>query len=223
MIKAEQKPVDEILSFLEPYKRILLVGCNACVAVCHAGGEKEVGILAATLRMTRKKSGQNLEILEDCSIRQCEPEFVYPLKDKTENVEAILSIACGVGVQTIARSFSAIPVYPGVNTSFLGGTRELGVWTESCQACGNCVLQLTGGICPVARCAKQLLNGPCGGALDGKCEIDGDIPCVWQEIYDRLKAIGQLKRMEEFVPAKKWGRESRDRGPRMIVREDLKR
>ena len=223
MIKAEQKPVDEILGFLEPYKRILLVGCNACVAVCHAGGEKEVGILASALRMARKRSGQKLEIVEDCLTRQCEPEFVAELKQTLENVEAVLSTACGVGVQTISRIFSDIPVYPGVNTSFIGETVELGVWAERCQACGNCVLQLTGGICPVARCAKQLLNGPCGGAQEGKCEINGDVPCVWQLIYDRLKAIGQVSRMEQFIPAKKWGRESRDCGPRTIAREDLKR
>ncbi len=222
MIKAEQKPIDEIIDFLAPYKRILLVGCNACVAVCHAGGEKEVGILASALRMARRKSGQKLEIVEDCSTRQCEPEFVDDLKEKVEGVEAILSIACGVGVQTVARRFSDIPVYPGVNTTFLGETEELGVWVERCQACGNCILHLTGGICPVARCAKQLLNGPCGGSQDGKCEIGNDVPCAWQQIYDRLKAIGQLDRMGQFIPAKKWGKESRDSGPRNIVREDLK-
>lgn len=222
MIKAEQKPVDEILSFLEPYRRILLVGCNGCVAVCHAGGEKEVGILAVALRMARKKSGQKLEIQEACSTRQCEPEFVDTLSRRVENVEAILSIACGVGVQTVAERFPDIPVYPGVNTMFMGETVELGVWVERCQACGNCVLYLTGGICPVTQCAKQLLNGPCGGSRDGKCEINRDVPCAWQRIYDRLKAIGQLDMMEQFVPAKQWGRESRDRGPRTIVRGDLK-
>jgi ferredoxin len=222
MIKAEQKPVEEILSFLEPYNKILLVGCNACVAVCHAGGEKEVGQLASALRMARKKAGKKLEVLESCSTRQCEPEFVDELGEKAEEVEAILSIACGVGVQSLARGFPEIPVFPGVNTKFMGETDQVGVWVERCQACGNCILHLTGGICPVARCAKQLLNGPCGGSQDGKCEIKKDVPCVWQQIYDRLKAINQLHRMEEFIPAKKWGQESRDSGPRSIVREDLK-
>lgn len=222
MIKAEQKPIEEILSFLEPYNKILLVGCNACVAVCHAGGEKEVGLLASALRMARKKAGKRLEVLEDCSTRQCEPEFVGELRGKAEDVEAILSIACGVGVQSVVKGFPEIPVYPGVNTKFMGETEEVGVWAERCQACGNCILHLTGGICPVARCAKQLLNGPCGGSQEGKCEIKKDVPCVWQQIYDRLKAIGQLHRMEGFVPAKKWGQESRDSGPRSIVREDLK-
>ncbi len=222
MIKAEQKPVDEILDFLKPHRKILLAGCNACVAVCHAGGEKEVGILSSALKMARKKAGQKIEILEDCSTRQCEPEFVQELKEKAEEVEAVLSIACGVGVQTVARMFSDIPVYPGLNTTFMGETDELGVWVERCQACGNCVLHVTGGVCPVARCAKQLLNGPCGGSQDGECEIGNDVPCAWQQIYDRLKTIGQLHRMEEIIPVKKWGRESRDKGPRTISREDLK-
>ena len=221
MIKAEQKPLDEILTFLEPYNKILLVGCNACVAVCHAGGEKEVGLLASALRMVRKKTGQKLEILEDCSTRQCEPEFVDELREKRENVEAILSIACGVGVQTVAKRFPDIPVYPGVNTTFMGETEELGVWTERCQACGNCILHLTGGICPVARCAKQLFNGPCGGSSAGKCEIKTDVDCAWQLIYDRMKELGQLHKLEEFIPAKKWSL-SRDGGPRKIEREDLK-
>jgi hypothetical protein len=179
-------------------------------------------MLASALRMARKKVGKKLEILEDCSTRQCEPEFIDELREKAEDVEAILSIACGVGVQSLAKGFPEIPVYPGVNTKFMGETEEIGVWAERCQACGNCILHMTGGICPVARCAKQLLNGPCGGSQEGNCEIKKDVPCVWQQIYDRLKAIGQLNRMEQFVPAKKWGQESRDSGPRTIVREDLK-
>jgi hypothetical protein len=223
MIKVEQKPVDEILGFLEPYKKIVLVGCNACAAVCHAGGEKEVGILAAALRMARKKAGQRLEILESCSPRQCEPEFVEELKERVDHAEAILSIACGVGVQTVAERFSDVPVYPGINTMFLGETERMGVWVERCQACGHCILHLTGGLCPIARCAKQLLNGPCGGSQNGRCEINRDVPCVWHEIYDRLVAIGQVQVLEQFVPAKKWGTESRDAGPRTLTREDLKR
>ena len=139
-----------------------------------------------------------------------------------EKVEAVLSIACGVGVQTLARHFSKTPVFPGVNTTFMGETMAHGVWEERCQACGNCILEKTGGICPIARCAKQLFNGPCGGSSKGKCEIKRETDCAWQLIYDRLKALGQLHRLEEIIPAKRWGVESRDSGPRRIVREDLK-
>jgi ferredoxin len=222
MIKAEQKPIEEILACLDPYNKILLVGCGACVTVCHAGGEKEVGLLASGLRMARQKMGKPIEIEEATTARQCEPEFAFEIAGAAEKVEAILSIACGVGVQTLARHFSKTPVFPGVNTTFMGETVAHGVWEERCQACGNCILEKTGGICPVARCAKQLLNGPCGGSSKGKCEIKRETDCAWQLIYDRLKALGQLYRLEEVIPAKRWGVESRDSGPRRIVREDLK-
>ena len=222
MIKAEQKPIDEILRYLDPYNKILLSGCGACVTVCHAGGEKEVGLLATGLRMERRKIGKRMEVLEATPPRQCEPEFALELAETIEKVEAVVSIACGVGIQTLTRYFPNIPVFPGVNTTFMGETVMHGVWEERCQACGNCILEKTGGICPIARCAKQLLNGPCGGSSKGKCEIEQETDCAWQLIYDRLKGLGQLYKLEEIIPAKRWGMESRDRGPRRIVREDLK-
>src|SRR4030042_2907877 len=222
MIKAEQKPMDDILTYLVPYNKILLVGCGACVTVCHAGGEKEVGLLASGLRMARQKSGKPMEVLEATTPRQCEPEFAQELTGTIGNIEALVSIACGIGVQTLVRYFPKTPVFPGVDTTFIGETVTHGVWEERCQACGNCILEKTGGICPVARCAKQILNGPCGGAFKGKCEVKQETDCAWQLIYDRLNALGQLFKLEEIIPAKRWGTESRDRGSRRIVREDLK-
>ena len=207
MIKAEQKPLDEVLAFLELYNKILLVGCNACVAVCHAGGEKEVGILSSALRAARKKSGQKLEILEDCSTRQCEPEFVDELKEKAENVEAILSIACGIGVQTVAKRFSETPVYPGVNTTFMGETEELGVWVERCQACGNCVLHMTGGLCPVARCAKQLLNGPCGDLRRGIARLEKRFPASGnRSMIASRQSVSSIEWSNSFRPRNGAGR-----------------
>jgi ferredoxin len=222
MIKAEQKPMEEILGYLNPYNKILLAGCGACVTVCHAGGEREVGLLASGLIMARKKSGKPIEVIEVTPARQCEPEFALELTEAVERVEAIVSISCGVGVQTLVRHFPKTPVFPGVNTTFLGETVIQGVWEERCQACGNCILERTGGICPIARCAKQLLNGPCGGSSQGKCEIKREVDCAWQLIYDRLKTLGQLYKLEEIIPAKRWGVESRDSGPRRITKEDLK-
>lgn len=222
MIKAEQKPIEEILRFIEPYKKILISGCGACVTVCHAGGEKEVELLATTLTMARTRIGKPIEILQYTPARQCEPEFALELSEITDRVEAVLSLACGVGVQTIVRYFPRTPIFPGVNTTFLGETISHGVWEERCQACGNCILDKTGGICPISRCAKQLLNGPCGGSSNGKCEIKKETDCAWQLIYDRLRSLGQLDKLEEIIPAKRWGIESRDSGPRRIIREDLK-
>jgi ferredoxin len=222
MIKAEQKPIEEILEYLVPYNKILLSGCGACVTVCHAGGEKEGALLASALRMARQKNGKPLEILESTPARQCEPEFAQELSDTIGRVQAVLSVSCGVGVQTLARNFPATQIFPGVNTLFMGETVEHGVWEERCQACGDCILEKTAGICPIARCAKQLLNGPCGGSANGKCEIKRETDCAWQLIYDRSKSLGQLHRLTEIIPAKQWGVQSRDSGPRRIVREDLK-
>jgi hypothetical protein len=112
-------------------------------------------------------------------------------------------------------------VYPGVNTKFLGGTNEPGLWTENCQSCGDCILDRTGGICPIARCSKSLLNGPCGGSQNGKCEIDKDIDCAWQLIYDQMKGLGRLDDLLKIEPIKDWSK-NRDGGPRKVVREDLK-
>ena len=116
MIKAEQKPMDDILRYLDPYNKILLVGCGACVTVCHAGGEKEVGLLASGLRMARQKIGKTMEVLEATTARQCEPEFALELTETVGKVEAVVSIACGVGVQTLVRSFSARPLSSRVST-----------------------------------------------------------------------------------------------------------
>jgi ferredoxin len=221
MIKAEQKPVDELISYLEPYNKILLSGCGACVTVCQSGGEKEVALLASCLKMARNNAGKNLEIIEITPARQCEPEFALELAEIIPGVDAVLSLSCGVGVQTLARNFTNTVIIPGVNTVFMGETIAHGIWEERCQACGNCLLEKTGGVCPIARCAKQLLNGPCGGSSQGKCEIKRDTDCAWQLIYDRLKSLGQLTKLSEMIPAKNWGTESRDKGPRKIVREDL--
>lgn len=220
MITAERKPMDELIACVIPYQRILLVGCNECVTVCAAGGRKEVGLLASALKMAFMKTGRTIEIEEITLERQCDPEYVEELVPHLDRAEAVLSMACGCGVQEIARRFKEKPVFPAVNTKFMGASERQGVWAERCAGCGDCVLGLTGGVCPIARCSKQLLNGPCGGSGNGKCEVDPDIDCAWQLIWDRLKTLGLTKRYEDNMPAKDW-RTARGGGPRKIVREDL--
>jgi ferredoxin len=220
MITAEQKPMEEIIECVSPFNRILLVGCNECVTVCAAGGRKEVGLLAAALQLHFYKQGKTLDIKEITLERQCDPEYVEELLNYVDQVDAILSMACGCGVQTIAARYKEKVVLPAVNTKFMGASERQGVWAERCQGCGDCVLGLTGGVCPVARCSKRLMNGPCGGSTKGKCEISKDVDCAWQLIWDRMKALGIEKRYEEVMEAKDW-RSSRDGGPRKIVREDL--
>jgi ferredoxin len=221
MIIGERKSLEEIRKMIGGYKKVLVAGCGTCVTVCFAGGEKEVATLSSALRMAAKKDGDGLEISEATIERQCDMEFIEELREKVGQVEAVLSMGCGAGVQTIAETFSEIPVYPALNTRFIGRTEEQGVWTERCAACGDCILHLTGGICPIARCSKSLLNGPCGGSKDGKCEINPDVACAWQLIYDRLKALGQLDKLEEIIPIKDWSL-SRDGGPRKLIREDVR-
>ncbi len=220
MITAERKPMEEIIEYVSPYNRILLVGCNECVTVCAAGGRKEVGLLSSALQMAFMKEGKTIEIKELTLERQCDPEYVEELVTSIDQVDAVLSMACGCGVQEVARRYKNKPVYPALNTKFMGASERQGVWAERCQGCGECVLGLTGGICPIARCSKRLLNGPCGGSTAGKCEISKDVDCAWQLIWDRMKALGIEDRYEEVMVAKDW-RTSRDGGPRRIIREDL--
>lgn len=212
--------MEELIECLRPYHRILLVGCNECVTVCSAGGRKEVGILSSALQMAFMKEGKTLEVKEITLERQCDPEYVEELVTHIDQAEAVMSMACGCGVQEIAGRFKSKPVFPALNTTFMGASERQGVWVERCQGCGECVLALTGGICPIARCAKQLLNGPCGGSTNGKCEVDPDIDCAWQLIWDRLKALGLEDRYEDNIAAKDW-RTGRGGGPRKIIREDL--
>ena len=221
MIIAEQKPLEEIKGLIAGAQKVLVVGCGTCVTVCFAGGEKEAGILATSLRMSTKLDGNGKAVTHTTVQRQCEWEYIDPLIEQVGQADLVLSLGCGVGVQALAERFPQAVVVPGLNTSFLGLPTEQGVWEERCAACGDCILGLTGGICPIARCAKQLLNGPCGGSQDGVCEIDPGIPCAWQLIYDRLKAQDRLHLILEIQPPKNWSA-SRDGGPRKITREDLR-
>ncbi|MBW1896635.1 MAG: methylenetetrahydrofolate reductase C-terminal domain-containing protein [Deltaproteobacteria bacterium] len=222
MIVGEHKPIKELLEMIEGYDNLLMVGCKGCVTVCNAGGNKEVAILAAALRIARRKQGKPVTIDELTLDRQCEPEFISWLDEpvKKNNYDAIVSLACSIGPQYIAEAFGNMVVLPGLNTSFMGGTVEHGIWEEYCAACGNCGIHNFGGLCPVTRCAKGLLNGPCEGSIDGKCEVSPDMDCIWDLIYERMKALGQLDRLAKMVEAKDWS-ESLSGGPRKIIREDL--
>jgi ferredoxin len=221
MITAVQKPFAEIQAMVEGYSNLLVLGCVTCVTVCMAGGEKEAGILASTLRLAGRQKGLKMQVVEDTIERQCDREFFDTVRDKVEAADAVLSLACGVGVQFCSEVFAGKRVLPGLNTRFYGTTEQQGVWSERCAGCGTCVLDRFGGVCPIARCSKSLLNGPCGGSQNGKCEVDQEnIECGWQLIYDRMKSLGLLHLLEENQPIKDW-RTGRDGGPGKIVREDM--
>ena len=221
MIVGDRKGFDEILAKLGAIRRVLVLGCNECVTVCGVGGEREVGVLASELRLAWGKAGESFEVKEHTLERQCDYEYIDSIRAIAGDYDVILSMACGAGVQYVAEAYKPKLVIPAVNTTFLGVTLEQGVWSERCQGCGSCIVDMTGGICPIARCAKSLLNGPCGGSSGGKCEIDEETDCAWQLIVDRLKESGQMERYEEILPIKDW-RSGREGGPRRRVREDLK-
>ncbi len=221
MIVAEQKPLQEIKRLINEAENVLVVGCGTCVTVCFAGGAREAAIIASSLRMSTKLDGNGKNVSDVTVQRQCEWEYLDQIADQVAAADIVLSLGCGIGVQAIAEHFPATWVVPGLNTSFLGLPTEQGVWAERCAACGDCILGITGGICPIARCSKSLLNGPCGGSEAGHCEIDPDVDCAWQLIYNRLSSMGKLDVLLEIQPPKNW-RTSRDGGPRKIVRQDLR-
>jgi ferredoxin len=220
MIVADKKPIEEIIEEIKGHEKILILGCNECVTVCEAGGKKEVGVLASALRMYFLNRGREVKIDEVTLERQCDHEYLEEIRDKMDQYDAVVSIACGVGVQFMAEKYHDTPIYPGVNTCFMGVTEKRGLWTERCQGCGDCILARTGGICPVSRCAKRIFNGPCGGSVKGSCEINKEIDCAWQLIIDRLKALNRLNDYEELSPIKDWSTD-RAGGPRKVVREDV--
>lgn len=185
-----------------------------------AGGEKEVGILASTLRLASGREGRTVRIDEATIERQCDREFYEAVRGRVAEADVVLSMACGVGVQFCGEVFPDKVVLPALDTKFYGATVAQGVWAERCSGCGSCVIADFGGVCPVTRCSKSLLNGPCGGSQNGKCEVDPQsIDCGWQLIYDRMKTLGQLDKLEAVAPLKDWST-GRFGGPGKIVKED---
>ncbi|RLB41846.1 MAG: hypothetical protein DRH12_07115 [Deltaproteobacteria bacterium] len=220
MIVAEQKPIREIWEMVKDFNKVLVIGCKGCVTVCNVGGAKEVGVLASLLRIAANKNGKTMEVGEATLERQCDPEYIEEVKDIIGEYDAVVSIACGVGPQFLSERYPQSRIFPGLNTKFMGGAVEHGVWSERCAGCGTCVVHYFGGLCPIARCSKSLLNGPCGGSSGGKCEISKEVDCVWDLIVRKLMEQGRLDELRQFRPAKDWTT-ARDGGPRTMIREEL--
>src|SRR5665648_341219 len=205
MITAERKPLDEILELVGDKKKVLVAGCDTCVAICLSGGEKEAEILASELRIMAEQDGRAVEVEHTAAIRQCEWEYLDMIAEKIEAADVVLSMACGIGIQSLAEKFAPKLVMPAVNTNMLGMPQEHAVWLE--------------------RCSKSLMNGPCGGSHDGKCEVTTpekeDIDCAWALIWERLKAQGREELMFVNRPPKNWSKSSSG-GPRKMVREEAK-
>lgn len=213
MIVAKRKPLEEIKASVQDFRKVLTVGCGTCVAVCLAGGEKEVSSLNAELSMARTIDKAPVELGAVTIERQCDREFLAELDHKVEEYQAVISMACGVGIQFLAERYPHIPVFPGVDTTFMGANQDVGWYEERCRGCGTCVLAYTAGICPVTTCSKGLFNGPCGGTNNGSCEVNPDTPCAWQIIYERLGLQNRVANIMPIFPAQEW----RNQIPRTVV------
>ena len=216
MIVVQRKPLAEIVRMIGPAEKILIVGCDGCTGIYQEGGQKQVEVMRDLLRMAIKlRQKRDLHIKTAVVLRQCDRQIcATSLRPIMAANDLVLSMACGVGVQTIADVFEDHTVISAHNTLFMGmQDREQGNFYELCRGCGDCVLSETGGICPVARCAKGIMNGPCGGCVDGKCEVPYEVrdeqgnivetiekDCAWYLVYERLKKNGRLELFAKYRP-----------------------
>lgn len=188
MIVSKQKPFAEILAALEPASRVFLIGCAKCATVCKAGGEEQIWQMQEDLTAAGKEVTGSVVIDEACHMLRVQRD----LRAKGEMVtgaEALLVLACGAGVQSVSAGSNRLTV-AGLDTLFLGNIRRFGQFEQRCSLCGQCLLNETAGICPVTVCPKGLLNGPCGGMDEGRCEVNTDADCAWYQIYLRLRERG---------------------------------
>jgi len=207
MIISKQKPWEEILQCLDGVQKVFLVGCGECATTCQTGGEPEILEIKAKLESEEKEVTGYFIGHSDCHILDMKRELKLN-KEAVERADALLVFSCGAGVQ----SFSEIldkPVYAGNDSLFLGNIQRFGNFIEHCSICGECIINETGGICPVTNCPKGLLNGPCGGMDRGKCETDPERDCVWVKIYNRLEKLGQLDKMKQSIAPKNHAKANR--------------
>lgn len=209
MIITKEKPIKEILEYLEPYVNVLIVGCDSCTQPPR--GLREAETYASLIEMAARTKGKDIKCTATTVVRQCCNEG---LKNwiSVDGYDTILSLACGVGVQTLIEVFPDIPVFPAQNTMFIGSEEKReGPMFEKCLACGDCMLGETGGICPVTKCAKSLMNGPCGGCVDGKCEVTVEMKnwkgevveeiqndCAWYLLFERLRKLGRTALFRKY-------------------------
>jgi len=207
MIVVREKPLEKILETLSPYKNILVVGCDGCTQPPRS--LKEAETLAKLIEMSGKVKNEEINCKPTTLIKQCCNTSVANLRTQLEGYDAILTLSCGIGVQTLTSMYPELQTFPAQDTVFNGyeETRDGNIF-EMCLACGDCLLDETGGICPITRCAKSLLNGPCGGCVEGKCEVEAKIgedqtvknDCAWYLIYHRLKDLDKLDLFKKYRP-----------------------
>ncbi len=201
MIITRKKEFETILEYLKDKEDVFIIGCGACAEQCMTGGEREVHEMAESLKKAGKKIKGSVVVEEACHLPLIKSVFRKNASQLNET-GAILVLSCGVGVRCTSEAYPSIPSYPGLDSLFLAKVERHGHFEEGCSLCGECVLAFTGGICPITFCPKGILNGPCGGVVEGMCEIDTDKPCAWIAIYNRLKSLGRLDDLKKIKPPK---------------------
>ncbi|TYO96355.1 methylene-tetrahydrofolate reductase-like protein [Geothermobacter ehrlichii] len=204
MIISEPKSRADLDRSLEGAGRIFLVGCGACATACRSGGEEQVFETQEWLLETGRQVTGSVVIDEACHIPRAGRDLRLH-RSGVEEADALLVLACGAGVQSISASTDK-RVVGGLNSLFLGNIRRIGSYEEKCLLCGDCILNETAGICPVTTCGKGLLNGPCGGMEEGRCEVDREQDCAWHLIYERLRRQNRQGVFGRLVPPKQWSR-----------------
>ena len=216
MIATKKREFNELMENIKNYKSVFLLGCSECAALCGTGGEPEVKAMKDALESQGKEVTGTFVAKSGCQVLGTKVEL-KPFKDAIDKADCIIVMSCGAGTQTAVELYEDKPVLPANDSLFLANMTRLKVFDERCSLCGKCILDKTGGICPVTRCAKGLLNGPCGGSKGGLCEVSKDTPCVWQQIYSRLIRLNQLNLLKEMSRPK-----TKPVRPRRLIREDLK-
>ena len=207
MIITRQKEFNDILDSVDS-KPVFIVGCSECATLCHTGGEEEVLAMKKSLE-EQKIVVTGWVVLDPACHLQNDKRLLRSHKEELAKAEKIIVLACGNGVQTVSEILVDVDVISGTDTLFLGEIKRINEFELRCVMCGECIQDLFGGLCPVSRCPKEMLNGPCGGSIDGKCEVDPDIECIWDVIYKRLNEKGQLDRLKKIREPKEWSVEMR--------------
>ncbi len=210
MIITKKRDFQELMENIKNYKSFFLIGCSECAALCGTGGEPEIKTMTEALEAAGKEVTGAFVAKTGCQVLGTKVEL-KPFNMAIDKAECILVMSCGAGTQAAVEIFEDKPVYPVNDSMFLGNMTRFQMFDERCSLCGKCILDKTGGICPITACPKGLLNGPCGGCKDGYCEISPDIKCAWVRIYERLKKLDRLDDMSEALPAKDWSHSQKPR------------
>jgi ferredoxin len=209
MIVTKQKDIEIILNSIKE-DPVFIIGCNECATLCHTGGEEEI------LSMKEKFKDKNIQttgwiVLEPACHLLNDKRLLKSCKNEIEKAKKILVLACGNGVQTVSEIIKDADIIPGTDTLFLGEIKRATEFEKRCIMCGECIQDIFEGVCPISRCPKSMLNGPCGGSIDGKCEVNKDIDCIWDIVYKYLKQKDQIYKLKEIQKPKNWSKSTETR------------